>query len=397
MSVEASRSGAGQGKAGQLGAAFILLALCAGVIGGVLALPVFQVRPAAGQAFCHGILMTFFVVCPAALGGFAQWMLPRETGARKTELPAATASGFGLLLAGLVLLPVFPAAALMLWALGMLAVALDVIVTVLEGRTLRFRALPPFTWSLLATASGVVMVAPVLAAMVTRLILAGESPGDSLIAALHLPETALMLTPAMGIVCGLLPGEERGLVSRFSPWLFGVMAVLGPVAWADSLFGGLPRPMAAALLPMTEILPSVLIVLMLCADLWRARRKADGATFWAAGSLVLFSAGWLSEAGAAHLQAHSAAAFGAVMALCGGFYACLDRFSGERFPGRRPPESFIRAHAALTFAGAFLSLAARTALYGEALMGLSLLAFLALGALALRGALRSASRTEARA
>ncbi|KXV39829.1 hypothetical protein AD942_08410 [Gluconobacter japonicus] len=367
----------------RIGTSFILLALFAGLLGGSLALPFLQTHPTAGLAFCHGILMAFFVICPAALGGFGQWLLPAELGTDRTTLPAFSLAGFGFLSSGVVLLPLQPLLALALWAVGVLALAVDIITTVLEGRTRLFRTLSPLAWSMLATASGVAIVAPTLAAVVTRMLIndAPDSAAQGLIGMLHLPETALMLTPALGLVCHLLmPRPDTNSFSgRVAPYVFGCMSVLGPLCWMDSLFGGMPGLSQSSFVALTQLLPSFVLVATLCVDVWKQKRALDGTTLWALGSLVLFSAGWIAEFMPGHALDHTAAAFGGVMALCGGFYAWMMRLLPDHIPA-----PLSRLHAGLTFVGALCSLTPVLMPVGEGLMGLSLLTFGLLGLFLIR-------------
>ncbi|UMM07499.1 cbb3-type cytochrome c oxidase subunit I [Gluconobacter frateurii] len=375
----------------RIGTSFILLALFAGLLGGSLALPFLQTHPTAGLAFCHGILMAFFVICPAALGGFGQWLLPAELGADRTTLPAFSLAGFCFLSSGVVLLPVQPIIALALWAVGVLALAIDIITTFLEGRTQRFRTLSPLAWSMLATASGVTIVAPALAAVVTQMMVNGApaSAAQGLIGMLHLPETALMLTPALGLVCHLLMPRQgaKSLSGRVAPYAFGCMAVLGPLCWMDGLFGGMPTVVQNSLVSLTQLVPSLVLVAALCGDVWKQRRALDGTTLWALGSIVLFSAGWVAEFMPGHATDHTAAAFGGVMALCGGFYAWMIRLLPDHIPA-----PLSRMHAVLTFVGALCSLTPALMPVGEGLMGLSLLTFGLLGLFLIRETGRARAR-----
>ncbi|GEM17447.1 hypothetical protein NBRC3293_1944 [Gluconobacter oxydans NBRC 3293] len=357
-----------------------MLALFAGLLGGSLALPILQTHPTSGQAFCHGILMTFFVMCPAALGGFGQWLLPSALGTDRTVLRGLTMAGFGFLSSGVVLLPVLPFVALLLWSVGILAVAIDVITTCLEGRTCRFRDMSPLAWSLLATACSVVLVAPVLAAVVTRGMMDGITT-TALIETLHLPETALMLTPALGLVASALLSRSanEGASWTVAPYVFGVMGIGGPLLWMDGLYGSLPAGVTASLVFVTQIVPSVVLIGALCRDVWQQKRDLDGAALWAIGSILLFTAGWLSDWLPGHSGDHTAVAFGGIMALCGGFYAWV-----EMLLPRRIPVMMSRLHAGLMLVGAFCSIVPGVMIYGEVLMGISLLAFGLVGLFLLR-------------
>ncbi|WP_068169495.1 cbb3-type cytochrome c oxidase subunit I [Neokomagataea thailandica] len=362
----------------KLGLAYLLLALFAGVLGGVLALPGGGFAATPGLVLCHGILMAFFVVIPACLGGFAQLQLPKALGVERTVLSGLSFAGFGLLSSGVVLLPLLPLMSLLLWALGAVTVAMDIIVTVLEGRTQSFRELPPFVWSLLATACGVIVVAPALAAMITRTVLAGIGRAAVMSAAsfahlLQVPEASLMLVPALGLICSLLPVGRGALSARIAPYVFACAGVLGPLLWLDSVFTSYPLSVVQVFIWVTQILPAVVMLGALLRDVWAERGALDEMALWGLGALLLLTAGWgpslLVVAGG-----HSAAAFGSLMAVCGGLYAWLNSFSGGCVPGW-----LCRGHAVVTLLGALCSLTPSLGVIGGAVMGVSLLGFVAVG------------------
>ncbi|MEJ5154796.1 hypothetical protein WH240_06270 [Gluconobacter wancherniae] len=362
----------------RLGTSFILLALFAGVLGGSMALPVFHIHPTAGQSLCHGVLMTFFVICPAALGGFGQWLLPKALGTNKTSLPAASLAGFGFFACGVVLLPIFPAVGLLMWALGVLSVAVDIVATILEERRISFRDASPLVWSFLATASGAVVTAAVLAALVTKGLYRDDvvGPNDRLVTLLHLPETALMLTPALGLVAAILLRRPvaGSLTWWVAPYVFGTIGLVGPLFWADSLFGGTPNSMLPAIALLSQALPCAMLLAALCRDMWVERVELDGVTPWAFGALALFASGWASMLFPGQDIAHSAAAFGSIMALCGGFYAWLS----YQLPSVSLPR-VGKLHALLTLAGSICSVVPALAEVGGLIMGLSLIGFAVLG------------------
>nr|WP_294914993.1 hypothetical protein [uncultured Neokomagataea sp.] len=366
----------------KLGISYVLLALFAGLLGGILAVPEggFAVTP--GLVLCHGILMAFFVVVPACLGGFGQLLLPKELGVERTLLPGMSFAGFGLLSSGVVLLPLLPLLSLLLWALGAVAVAMDVLVTVLEGRSQAFRALTPMVWSLLVTACGVVVVAPALAAMITRTTFSvlGATPHDAHVMSaasfahvLQMPEAALMLVPALGLTCSLLPVGGGALSVRIAPYAFACAGVLGPILWLDSIFQPYSQVVVRAMTWATQMLPAVVMLGALLRDVWVERRSLDGVAYWGLGALLLLTAGW----GPSLLMvegSHSAAAFGSLMAVCGGLYAWLSSLAGGRVPGW-----LCRGHAAVTLLGALCSLTPSLEVIGGAVMGVSLLGFVAVG------------------
>ncbi|GBR52025.1 hypothetical protein AA106555_0771 [Neokomagataea thailandica NBRC 106555] len=209
-----------------------------------------------------------------------------------------------------------------------------------------------------------------------------ELPVQALARVLQTPEVALMLVPALGLICCLFPASKGALTQRVAPHAFGVSAVAGPLFWTDSLF----TPHSLLTLQMiawgTQLLPAVVMLGALVSDLWAARRAVSDKAYWGIGALALMTAGWgpslLIGAGS-----HPAVAFGSIMAVCGGFYAWLETTSGGRVPGW-----LCRSHALMTMLGALCSLVPSFAFWGEGIMGLSLLGFVAVGVILLGRAMR---------
>ncbi|QDH17561.1 heme-copper oxidase family protein [Swingsia samuiensis] len=364
----------------RIGVSFILLALFAGLLGGALAFLKLPTESTAGQVFCHGILMTFYVMCPAVLGGFWNFFLSDELKVKHSTLPVATVAGLCFLSAGIVLLPLQPVLGVLCWSVGILCVALDVITTFLEGRSVSFKNISPFAWSVLATASGAIIIASALAALVTRLVVDESSVSKvyTLAHILYLPEQALMITPALGLVCHVLlakTNKTSALSFRIASYIFGIIAVIGPLCWLDSLFGAFPLVLEKYLFLLTQLIPVSFLVLAVCWDAWNTRRELTGVTLWAVASLILFGISWVTEfLYSGSFVEHTAASFGGVMALCCGLYAWIQKLYPSGFPS-----TLCRIHAGLTFFGALCSLLPSLMIMGEGMMGVSLLTFGLLG------------------
>ncbi|WP_182040334.1 heme-copper oxidase family protein [Bombella mellum] len=375
-------------RRGGSGGAFFLLALFAGMLGGVMGLPFLHMHPSAGVIVSHAVLMTFYVVCPAFLGGMAPWFLPELLKGEGMALPSAARIGFGVLAVGAFLLPVMPSVGLALWCVGVLALAFNVLATVLEMRSIPFRQCPPLVWAFLADALSMLIIAPVLLAFLLRSGMAGAGP-DALLTVLRgSVEMTLLSVPSLGIIlAALLPvGLKQGLVARCAPYAFGIMGVVPVLLWADHLFGELSSSVYRGGLTVGLGLPCLVLLVAFAGDLWRVSLPSGSVAGWASGGLVLLLAGWAAmlteplwasqtmQPGAFMLGAagHQLVMFGSLLALSAAFYG----WCGSRLVRRgRFFAIFGTVHAMVTFAGALCSVLPQMVLPAALLMGTSLLMF----------------------
>ncbi|WP_332828787.1 cbb3-type cytochrome c oxidase subunit I [Novacetimonas sp. GS1] len=400
---------AGSGGHRNVGTLYLSLAVVAGIVGGMLAIALqagllphgvlarWGGGDAAGMweriATRHGMMMVFFCALPALFGGFGNWFVPLLTGARDMAFPRlntlcwlAVAGSFVLALLGLsvVTAPAMSIAALLLWCVGMLGAAINMVASVLNMRApdMRLRDMPVFVWAQVLTAMMLVMVVPVLAGALTRIVLDGGDVFahlDTVLRAFAGPEMALLLLPSIGIVsqvmetfCGVpLLGRMQVIAALV------VMSVGGGAVWTHDLFnGGLGTSdgyhAAAELLVI--LAPVVMVLGAWGATALTGHVRPSLPMGWAVGCAVLLVAGGVMSLLPGGMgDVHAATVFAAVFATFAGFYYWVGKMSG-----RVVPRMAGLVHLVLTVTGTAMSLSVHQgapAIAGAVLMGASILVF----------------------
>lgn len=388
------------------GTGFVLLAVLAGLVGGVLSLclrvPSLMQGPDAAAwrvvALQHGPIMVAFAAVPALLGGFGTAIVPLQIGAPDTAFPRLaalslllTVAGFATALCGL--LPgaptALPLAALYASGLAILLCSANLVATMLNMRAagMSLGAMPLFAWSQMIAACLATFSVPLLLAALTLLASRHAlpvSPVRHLFRFLGAPGEAIMILPGLGLASEIVSGLcDRPLVGRRV--VLAAMALLaagGALDWANRLLSG-----AAGLddLPSraATVLPVLAILGCWVATLWRAPRVP--AAGWRVPGLFAFGvmALLLDTVVAATRSAaplHDGPALAAVFAMFAGAYRWIGPLTGRAYP-----ESLARLQFWLLAAGTAFSMLpqATPAAMGAALTSLSVLVFALVVALTL--------------
>ncbi|HZG69835.1 MAG TPA: cbb3-type cytochrome c oxidase subunit I, partial [Herpetosiphonaceae bacterium] len=322
---------------------FFAAGILALVIRSELAVPGFQFVDADtyNQAFTmHGTIMIFLFIVPV-LAGFGNYIVPLQIGAPDMAFPRINALSFWLLPLGGILMfsgYFFGGAAAEgwtaytplsnrservgtdLWIIGLTLVgtasilgAVNFIATIFKmrapGMTL-FR-MPIFVWTILITATLILLATPVLTAGLIALFIDRNyggsffdpSVGGNPILWQHIfwffghPEVYIVILPAMGVVSEVLPVFSRKPLFGYKAFVFATIGIglLSFSVWAHHMFttGSVFLPFFSFMTALIGI-PTGIKMFNWLGTLWRGKLICTTAMLFALGFLSMFLIGGIS-------------------------------------------------------------------------------------------------------
>jgi cytochrome c oxidase subunit 1 len=289
----------------------------------------------------HGSGMVWMTIIPLVTGGFGNYVMPLQIGARDVAFPWLNLLAFWMFpIAGVILFSSFlvgapdagwteyPPISLQgppgtsLWCVAIFLIGIsstltgiNFLVTILKMRApgMTFTRMPLFVWAQLATAMLNMVATTALAGALLALFLERQfnvpfydpGRGGSPLLWQHMfwfyshPAVYIMILPAFGIVSEIFPTFSRKPIFGYKMIAFSSIAIalLGFMVWAHHMFTSGMAPwlqLPFMILTMVIAVPTGIKIFSWLATLWGGKIEFHPAMLFAIGFLVTFTFGGIT-------------------------------------------------------------------------------------------------------